>query len=96
MTTSSPLTQNAITSLYSSNPHPSPLLVQIINIKKLTPPQPAPNGPDRFRLILSDGEYYCQGMVASQMNHIILQPNAQKHALIYINKYVLNTVQGRK
>ncbi|VEU45086.1 unnamed protein product [Pseudo-nitzschia multistriata] len=65
---------------------------QIINIKNVR------NGgqTDRYRIILSDGECYVQGMVATQLNHLIAEDRLKNHNVVRIENYMINDVKGKK
>jgi replication factor A1 len=91
------LTQDAVRTLIGSNDgrtdssfHP---VCQIINIKNVTNKN---DGNDRYRIILSDGAHYIQGMVATQLNHLMNNNSVKVYNIIRINEYMVNTVQAKK
>ncbi|OEU12326.1 replication factor-a protein [Fragilariopsis cylindrus CCMP1102] len=91
------LTQDAVRTLIGSNEgHQdssfSPVC-QIINIKNVTNKN---DGNDRYRIILSDGVHYIQGMVATQLKHLMIDGSVKTHNIIRINEYMVNTVQAKK
>jgi replication factor A1 len=47
------------------------------------------------KIVLSDGEHYCNGMLATQLNHFVHSGQIQENTLIQISDYMNNTVQGR-
>ena len=95
--TAQSLTQDAVRTLIGSNEgHQdssfSPVC-QIINIKNVTNKN---DGNDRYRIILSDGVHYIQGMVATQLNHLITDDGVKTYNIIRINEFMVNTVQAKK
>eukprot|EP00965_Chrysotila_dentata_P170726 5635836-Pleurochrysis_carterae.AAC.5 len=50
--------------------------IQIVDVKKI-----ANNGGDRHRLVISDGQHLMQAMLATQLNHLVEQGQAQTCAL---------------
>jgi replication factor A1 len=50
----------------------------------------------RYRLILSDGEHYQQGMLATQQNHFLESGKLRQYTIIRLNDYVCNVVAERR
>ena len=48
------------------------------------------------RLQISDGESYQPCMVATQLNNKIANGEIEQYAIICLDKYVCNIIQGRK
>ena len=48
------------------------------------------------RLQISDGESYQPCMVATQLNNKIAHGEIEQYAIISLDKYVCNIIQGRK
>ncbi|WVF69368.1 hypothetical protein IAT40_004144 [Kwoniella sp. CBS 6097] len=69
-------------------------VLQILSVKKIN--APGAQGQDRYRLILSDGKYFIQAMIATQLNHMVDSKELDKHVLVKLTQYVQNAVQGRK
>ena len=101
------LTKNGIAAIFGDHKnHPSfhAPVVQIVNTKKITgAPATAAAGsnnaaavPERYRLILSDGEHYCQGMLATQMNPLMQSGEITKNSIVKLNKFVFNNVAADK
>jgi replication factor A1 len=63
-------------------------IVQVLSVKSVS--------PDRFRVIFSDGIYYAQSMLATQMNHLATEKSIDKHTIIALEKLSFNIVQGRR
>jgi len=95
----SSLTQDAIRTLIGMNdgrPDGSfKPICQIINIKNVTSKNEGTSS-DRFRVILSDGTHFIQGMVATQLNNIMYDGTVKTHNMVCINDYMVNTVKGKK
>jgi len=80
----------------------SPTL-QIINIKKVASAKPQSqqqlnqnsNNVDRFRLVLSDGTAYVQGMLATQVNYLVTQRTVVENSVVELKDYIINVVQNR-
>lgn len=47
-------------------------------------------------VILSDGEYFIQSMLATQLNHLVENDELEKNTVIKLTSFVINTVQNRK
>mmetsp|Transcript_8824 Transcript_8824/g.14658 ORF Transcript_8824/g.14658 Transcript_8824/m.14658 type:complete len:654 (-) Transcript_8824:158-2119(-) len=83
------LTQGAVaTMIQGSTPGYNPI-VQIINVKSV-----GPKG-ERFRMILSDGDHYCNGMLATQQNNLVHSGQIRENVLVKVMDYMNNTVQNR-
>lgn len=66
--------------------------VQVIGLKKVS----TSNLADRWRLVLSDGEYSWQSMLATQKNEMITSGEIQENCIIKLNDYIVNVVQNKK
>ncbi|KAM3586834.1 Replication factor A protein 1 [Umbelopsis sp. WA50703] len=88
-------TSGSIKAIYNDQKD-SPLcknpVVQVINIKKV----PTSNNVNRYRVIISDGTYFMQAMLASQHTQLVENETLQKHSLIVLKDYVCNSLQNRK
>ncbi|KAJ3356140.1 Replication factor A protein 1 [Entophlyctis luteolus] len=74
-------------------------VLQVISVKKMVSQnqdaaQSLPS--DRYRIILSDGVHAMQGMLATQLNPLIVNESVTKHAVIEITKLLCNVVGGRR
>ncbi|KAK8858497.1 hypothetical protein IAR55_002724 [Kwoniella newhampshirensis] len=92
----SPLTAGFCELVFNSSEPPEGIqpVLQVLSVKKIN--APGASGTDRYRLILSDGKYFIQGMIATQLNHHVENKEIDKHVLIKLVNYVTNAVQGRK
>lgn len=76
-------------------------LVQVINIKKLTSPvqqsaQGSTDNKDRYRIIISDGTAYFQGMLGLALNSLVESNQLAIYNIITIKKFTCNLVKDRK
>ncbi|KAG0481738.1 hypothetical protein HPP92_012596 [Vanilla planifolia] len=51
---------------------------------------------ERYRMLLSDGVYHQQGMLATQMNEIVKSGHLQKGSIVRLTEFFCNTIQGRR
>lgn len=65
--------------------------VQVINLRKVN----ASGSQDRFRIILSDGVNFMQGLLATQCNDVVHSNQLQNESIIRLQKFVKNEVSGR-
>jgi len=85
------LTRGAIQQMVNNVTNIQPRL-QILDVKKIVTGQQG----ERCRLVLSDGDYYIQGMLATQMTQMMNNGQLQKFAIIQLNEFVCNNVSGKK
>lgn len=64
---------------------------QVISIKQVG----SSNGIARFRAVLSDGTYFVQGMLASQINDIVETKALENNGKVAIDDFMNNNIQGR-
>ncbi|KDO22120.1 hypothetical protein SPRG_10939 [Saprolegnia parasitica CBS 223.65] len=89
------LTPNAVQMLHSrQSPDGFQPWLQLIDIKKI--PSASGKGGDRYRLVLSDGQYYMSGMLSSQLSNATEDGTLSINCFVQLMDYVGNTVQGRK
>lgn len=69
-------------------------VVQILNIKVV--PAKAEGGADRYRIVVSDGEMFIQGMVATQSHHLVIEQQLQPHNIVRMRQYQKNTIQNKR
>ncbi|XP_071730502.1 replication protein A 70 kDa DNA-binding subunit C-like [Rutidosis leptorrhynchoides] len=92
------LTFGAI-SILSSSEWPSygikPVL-QVIDVRTLqTQSGGGGEGTERYRVLLSDGMYYQQGMLATQKNDLARFNQLQKGSIIRLTEFVCNQIRDR-
>ncbi|KAI8802691.1 hypothetical protein BJ742DRAFT_832334 [Cladochytrium replicatum] len=88
------LTANAIRSLHQKTAEDR-LVVQLLDIKKITTNAAQSSGVDRFRAVVSDGTEFCQVMLATQWNPAIVDGTVQKNSICLIKSHIINTVQSK-
>ncbi|KAI0748563.1 replication factor-a protein [Daedaleopsis nitida] len=76
--------------LFNSQP-----TLQLLSFKKV-PPTGGNNTVDRYRVIVSDGEYFLQSMLATQLNHLVEEEVVAKGAIAVVEKFTCNMVQGKR
>ncbi|OWZ44584.1 replication factor A1 [Cryptococcus neoformans c8] len=69
-------------------------VVQVLNVKKIASTDTT--AVDRYRAILSDGQYFIQAMLATQLNHFVESKQVDKHSLVKVVNFSVNSVSGRK
>jgi replication factor A1 len=72
------------------NFHP---VLQVINIKELAPQKPQQQL--RFRVVLSDGNHFAQGMLSSQLTHLASQQKLRENMIIRVTEFMSNIVGDR-
>ncbi|EIW73657.1 replication factor A1 [Tremella mesenterica] len=95
----SPLTQDFCRLVHSSDELPESVItsepiLQAVSVKKIN--APGASGLDRYRVILSDGTHFLQGMLATQLNPMVDSKELDKNTVIKLKTFVTNVVQGRK
>lgn len=83
------LTSGSCIRIYNATSQDDPVLndnhvLQILALKPIT--LSAPNAAQRFRIILSDGVYYIQAMLATELNHYVQDQQIQKLSVIQVSK----------
>ena len=66
-------------------------VLQLINIKQINQ-----SPPERYRLILSDGEHFQQAMLSSRLNGLIKERAMVEMCFVRLNEFTVNEVQGRR
>lgn len=85
------LTRGAIQQMIGGNTNIQPRL-QILDVKKIV----TGGQGERCRLVLSDGDVYLQGMLASQCMHMMESGQLNKFSIIHLKEFVCNTVSNKK
>jgi len=85
------LTRGAIQQMVNNVTNIQPRL-QILDVKKIVTGQQG----ERCRLVLSDGDFYIQGMLASQCTQMMNNGQLTKYAVIQLTEFVCNNVSGKK
>jgi replication factor A1 len=69
-------------------------LLQVISLKDVTN-RNDPSAPPRFRLILSDGTLFVQGMLATQLNSLV-NTTLHRFNVVRVTDYITNEISGKK
>ncbi|CAN4076368.1 unnamed protein product [Withania somnifera] len=69
-------------------------VLQIVDVR-LVNTQNQSNNNERYRLLISDGVYQQQGMLATQKNDLIRSKRIQKGSIIKMKEFVRNVIQNR-
>lgn len=91
------LTEGAIAMLSSgeaTNTEVKPVL-QVVDIRAVNTSNHQNNSNERFRLLLSDGSYLQQGMLATQRNDLVRSERLQKGSVVQLTQFVCNIIQQR-
>lgn len=90
-----PLDTGSVATLYAmtgngGGPSFSPIL-QVLDTKQV----PGPQGSVRYRIVLSDGKHYIQGMLATQLNHMIATNLIGANTIVQVEQFMSNRVKDR-
>ena len=69
-------------------------MVQILTIKPMG--ARTEGGAERYRLVVSDGEMFCQGMVATQSHHLIIEQQLDAYKIVRIKQYQKNVINTKR
>lgn len=83
------LSPNSITAIANGNLDLRPVL-QVLDVKEIGAAQ------TRYRLLLSDGSFVQQGVLASQLNPSARSGHVRKGSILQLLDYVCNTIRGLK
>ncbi|KAL2348815.1 hypothetical protein Fmac_002815 [Flemingia macrophylla] len=88
------LTPGAITTMCSGSctDELKPVL-QVLELKLVQSQQNSTT--ERYRLVLSDGSFYQQGMLATQKNDLVHSQRLQKGSVVRLTQFICNVVQNR-
>lgn len=53
-------------------------------------------GAERYRIVVSDGEMFCQGMVATQSHHLIVDQKLEAYKIVRIKQYQKNVINVKR
>lgn len=74
---------------------PVPVL-QCLQVKTLEAKGADGNGPERFRIVLSDIRNYVQCMLATQANHVVHEGKLVRGCIVRLKSYQANAIKGKK
>jgi hypothetical protein len=72
--------------VWSSSP-----VMQVVQAKAIET-----NGQTRWRTVISDGVNVLQAMVVTQLNTLFENGDAGKGSIVRIQRFAINTIQGRR
>ncbi|KAG8214733.1 hypothetical protein J3R82DRAFT_9821 [Butyriboletus roseoflavus] len=70
--------------------------VQLLSIKKVNQTTNTVSAIDRYRIILSDGVYFVQAMLATQLNELVSRGDIVKNTIVVVDKLTCNFVQDKR
>ncbi|WAQ91494.1 hypothetical protein PtA15_14A378 [Puccinia triticina] len=89
------LTQDAIKRMFEDqNLEIENLTVQVISIKSVGAANMAA-APQRWRIIISDGQMFITAMLATQLNHFVQNNQIKKHSILRVPSYTVNVIGSR-
>ncbi|WFD05638.1 Replication factor A protein 1 [Malassezia vespertilionis] len=92
------LTEGVIARMLDSSDADAPVdpVCQVLSLKKLQTNSANSNVSERYRVVLSDGVYYTQAMLATQLKPLVEDHTLDRNMVVRISQYTSNTVQNRK
>jgi replication factor A1 len=72
----------------------SEYVVQILSLKKIG--AATVNGPDRYRIIISDGVFYMQAMLATPLNRMVLDNTLARGSIVSLEKLTCNYLKDKR
>lgn len=88
----STLTSGQVPAIYKGETLQEPVF-QIINLRELPPKE---GQPKRYRLLISDGTYFMQSMLTTQLNNLVADGKIQPNTTVRLLEYVINDFQSKK
>jgi len=70
-------------------------VLQVIDLRTVVH-KDNPGASDRFRMLLSDGVYSLQSMLATAENQRIRDGSIKKGSIIHLQEYTCSTIRGRR
>ncbi|KAK4490845.1 hypothetical protein RD792_001560 [Penstemon davidsonii] len=68
-------------------------VLQVADVRLVSTQNPSSN--ERYRILLSDGSFTQQGMLATQLNDLVRSQKLQKGSIIKLKQFVCNVIQNR-
>jgi len=72
----------------SENPSFTPVL-QVIHLKKIDNKS---GGEERWKVVLSDGNLFCSGMCATQLNHLVHSGTIALNCILRVSEFIVNVM----
>ncbi|KAK3009413.1 hypothetical protein RJ639_013161 [Escallonia herrerae] len=91
------LTEGAIAMLSSGDAKEVDVkpVLQVVDLRVVNT-QNQSSGTERYRIMLSDGIYLQQGMLATQQNDLVRSERLQKGSIVQLTQFVCNDIQNRR
>jgi replication factor A1 len=86
------LTPDAVRTIIGVSSRDDPAFTPTVQVIQIRPVNNA--GPPRYRLVLSDGTHFIQGMLATQLNDMV-HVSLHNNCIIRISEFMNNNVQGK-
>ncbi|KAK6519383.1 Replication factor A protein 1 [Arthrobotrys megalospora] len=67
-------------------------IMQILLVKRI---EPQGKNPERYRIVVSDGIHFTQGMIASQSNHFMADGKIDKGSIVKVKEYEAGKVKDK-
>lgn len=93
------LTKGAVLKLHEDQKEDIPdLVLQVLSLKPVGVPnaRAATAGPQRWRLMISDGTHFITAMLSTQLNHLIDEGSMQRMCIVKLPSYTINMVGDRR
>ncbi|KAH6820454.1 Replication factor-A protein 1-like protein [Perilla frutescens var. hirtella] len=89
------LTEGAIAAMSSGDAAQNDIkpVLQVADIRLVNTQN---HNAERYRILLSDGEFTQQGMLATQLNEFVKSERLQKGSVVQLMQFICNVVQNRK
>lgn len=65
--------------------------LQVLDIKKIV----TGHSGEGFRLVLSDGDYFIQGILATQCIDLVKSSKLKKYTIVHLKEFACNTVSNK-
>ncbi|KZV65414.1 replication factor-a protein [Peniophora sp. CONT] len=82
--------------IWESTPTLQFLSIKLVGNANTTPAPADGDRPDRYRIIISDGQHFLQAMLATQLNDMVQTNVIGKNTIATIEKMVCNTIGGKR
>jgi len=90
------ISRGSIAHIYKTKETTSNPVLQIIELKKISPANSNPNAASRYRLVVSDSEKSQDAMLATQLNQRVVSGEVQVNNLVRLQDYICNQVANKR
>jgi replication factor A1 len=91
-----PLTSGSIAHIFNTKDTSAKPVVQVVELKQINSTTSSGSVNPRYRLAVSDGEYYQQAMLATQLNPLVADSTIDVNAVFRMNDYIANEVSNKR